>query len=164
MTSSQILLNGILGPSIPHGRGLRQGDPLSPLLFILAIDPLQRLLSLAMKAGILTKIARERARLRVSMYADDAVIFLRPEKHEVRALSHLLNLFEQMTGLQTNVQKSSIAPICYDSLDLDDILADLPTTQVTFPIKYLGLPLSIRRLRKVDFQPLVDKAVARLPG
>jgi hypothetical protein len=78
--SSQILLNGIPGPPIPHGRGLRQGDPLSPLLFILAIDPLQRLLSLATEAGILTRVARDRARLRVSLYADDVVIFLQPEK------------------------------------------------------------------------------------
>jgi hypothetical protein len=147
--SSQILLNGIPGASIPQSWELRQGDPLSPLLFILAIDPLQRLLSLATEASILTRIARDRARLRVSMHADDVVIFLRREKREVRAPSRrLLNLFGQVTGLQMNIQKSSIAPICCGGLDLDDILADLPTTRVAFPIKYLGLQLSIRRLRK----------------
>lgn len=117
-------------------------------MFILAIDPLQCLLSLATEASILTRIARDRASLCVSMHADDMVIFLRREKREVRALSRLLNLFGQVIGLQTNVQKSSIAPICCGGLDLDDILADLPTARVAFPIKYLGLQLSIRRLRK----------------
>ena len=78
--SSQVLLNGILGQHIAHGRGLRQGDPLSPLLFILAINPLQHLLSLATEAGVLTRVARNRARLRVSLYADNAVIFLQPVK------------------------------------------------------------------------------------
>ena len=78
--SSQVLLNGILGQHITHGRGLCQGDPLSPLLFILAINPLQHLLSLATEAGVLTRVARNRARLRVSLYADNAVIFLQPVK------------------------------------------------------------------------------------
>ncbi|WVZ75403.1 hypothetical protein U9M48_023456 [Paspalum notatum var. saurae] len=62
-STSQVLLNGIPGQPIAHGRGLRQGDPLSPLLFVLAIDPLQRLLHLATEAGILSRVLRVRTRL-----------------------------------------------------------------------------------------------------
>ena len=69
---------------------------MSPLLFILAIDPLQRLLNLVTEAGILSKVARDRARMRISLYVDDAVIFLRPDKQEVKALVRLLNLFGQL--------------------------------------------------------------------
>lgn len=53
-SSSSVLLNGIPGPSIAHKRGLRQGDPLSPYLFILAIDVMQRLLDMATEDGELT--------------------------------------------------------------------------------------------------------------
>jgi hypothetical protein len=56
-----------------------------------------------MEAGIFTRMTRNRARLRVSMYANDAVIFLKPAKEEVLALKHLLHLFGEVTGLQTNV-------------------------------------------------------------
>ena len=55
-SSSRCLLNGLPGPPIYHGRGFRQGDPISPLLFVLAIDPLHQILELATRKGLLHKI------------------------------------------------------------------------------------------------------------
>jgi hypothetical protein len=54
--SSKVLVNGQPTEGIRHARGLRQGDPLSPLLFILAIDPLQRIIEVAAQKGILEPI------------------------------------------------------------------------------------------------------------
>jgi hypothetical protein len=67
-TSSRILLNGIAGRPIYHRRGLRQGDPLSPMLFILAMDPLQRILDKATQQGLLSPIGADPIRLRTSLY------------------------------------------------------------------------------------------------
>lgn len=77
-STSQVVLIGILVHRIQHCRGLRLGNPLSTLLFILAFDPLQRILGKATELGVLTKLRGRMARLRTSMYVDDAIIFVNP--------------------------------------------------------------------------------------
>ena len=75
--STKVILNGSPGRRICHARGLRQGDPLSPLLFVLVMEGLNALLSLADTRGLLQTLlpmVKERA----FMYADDVVIFLTP--------------------------------------------------------------------------------------
>jgi len=76
--TSRVLINGLQGPSFHHARGVRQGDPLSPMLFILAMDPLQRMLELATHNGAISPLPSTFARWRASLYADDAAIFLNP--------------------------------------------------------------------------------------
>jgi len=91
------------------------------LLFILAIDPLQRLLQVATARGLIYEVSRNKARLRTSLYADDAVLFIKPVKEEVARLARMLELFGGVTSLSTNVQKSSVIPIACDGLDLDEV-------------------------------------------
>jgi hypothetical protein len=66
-----VLLNGIAGDPIKHGRGLRQGDPLLPLLFVIAIDPLNQILEGATTHGLLHKLRGRVSILRTSLYADN---------------------------------------------------------------------------------------------
>jgi hypothetical protein len=96
------------------------------------------------------------------MYVDDAVIFLKPTNSDVTNLKDLLLNFGAVTGLQTNIQKTSITTIRCNSIDIDSVLANLPVTRAHFPLKYLDLPLSPNKLRKLDFQPLIDKAAGKL--
>jgi hypothetical protein len=67
-----------------------------------------------------------------------------------------------VTGLQTNLQKTTGSAISCGDINLDVVLAVLPVARAHFQIKYLGLPLSTRRLRKVDFEPQIDKATSKL--
>lgn len=80
-----------------------------------------------------------------------------PSKEDVQAFSDLLHHFGQATGLCTNLQKSQVAPIRCDSLDLDGILDGTPAMRASFPMKYLGLLLTTTRLWRRDLQPLYDK-------
>jgi mannosylglycoprotein endo-beta-mannosidase len=161
-STSTVMLNGSPLLPIQHGRGLRQGDPLSPLLFILAIEPLNQLLQVATDRGLLTKLNGRAARFRISMYTDDVVVFLKPSVTDATNLRDLLLNFGKVTGLQTNLQKTTVSTISCDNIDLEVILAALPIARAHFPLKYLELPLSPYRLRKLDFQPQIEKAVGKL--
>ena len=86
MSSSSFFLNGIPGKRIQHRRGLRQGDPLSPFLFILAIDPLHHLLQAVVEQHTIAPLPGRDLKLRISLYADDAFIFTNPVKQEIDAL------------------------------------------------------------------------------
>jgi hypothetical protein len=141
-----------------------QGDPLSPMLFIIAIDPLVRLFDLASSRGLLAPIGRRAARLRVSLYADDAAIFVHPDKADLRVVGELLSLFGRVTGLVNNVMKSEVYPIACHGRDLGVILADFPCQRKEFPCRYLGLPLHVRRLRRSDTQFILDMMGSRLAG
>jgi hypothetical protein len=71
-SSSKIIINGQQTKEIKHMIGVRQGDPLSPFLFILAMDPLQRMIEMAVHEGLLGQVLPNGAKFRCSLYADDA--------------------------------------------------------------------------------------------
>lgn len=74
-SSTQVLVNGEPGEIIHHRRGLRQGDPLSPMLFIIVMNVLNSMIEYATREHMLKPLAIQQAWHRVSFYADDAVVF-----------------------------------------------------------------------------------------
>ena len=82
----------------------------------------------------------------LSLYADDAMIFLSLAKEDVDNLKEILRVFGEVTGLNINISKSVVIPIQCQLLDLDDILQNFPATKMQLPCKYLGLPLSRKKI------------------
>jgi hypothetical protein len=76
-SSTQVILNGNPGERIEYQRGLRQGDPLSPMLFILVMDVLGFMIKRAVE-DLLQPLSRRALPHQISIYADDVVIFLKP--------------------------------------------------------------------------------------
>jgi len=160
--SSSVLLNGVRGKWFRHKTGLRQGDPLSPMLFILAMEPLQLMLKKAIDEGLLTPICNRHAKLRISLFADDAAIFVNPTTEEVQVVDNILKAFGSATGLITNTDKSAVYPVRCEGLDLQHIMEPFRCPIKSFPCTYLGLPLHVRQLKRVEIQPLIDKVGAKL--
>ena len=76
----------------------------------------------------------------------------------------ILNLFGEATGLKTNLQKSNVLPIRCEDTDISTVQTLLPCALVDFPCKYLGLPLSLKRLTKEQVQPYIDRIADQLQG
>ena len=100
--SSCVINNGFASPFFKLKRGVRQGCPLSGLLFVLAIE----LLALAIKNDPLIQgISVGKQEIKLSQYADDTTVFVR-NTSSVEALLRLLDKFKNCSGLEINAHKS----------------------------------------------------------
>ena len=162
--TTKIIVNGEFSRRIFHRRGLRQGDPLSPQLFVIVTDVLAALFAMADRVGALKTNRYLLAQNRISLYADDVVIFTEPDQQELQSVKLIMQCFGEASGLITNFKKSSILPIHCSHLDVTALAAILSCPVQNFPCTYLGLPLSDQRLRKADLQPYLDKLAAKVKG
>jgi hypothetical protein len=146
--STLVILNGEPGEVIYHQRGLRQGDPLSPMLFILVMDVFNGLFTKAESEGLLRPLHSTGQRL--SLYADDVALFIHPDADVLQLTKNLLQIFREASGLLTNLQKSCVSSIHYNGDIVEVVNQSLHCTTSTFPTTYLGLPISDKKLRRGD--------------
>jgi hypothetical protein len=142
-------------------KGLRQGDPLSPLLFNLVADIFTRMLVKAASnnliAGLLPQVIAGGV---VSLqYADDTLLFLEDDLDKENNLKWLLLCYEQMTGMRINFDKSDLLTIGIEEDRVNEYSKKFGCKKGDFPIKYLGVPLHFTNLRKEDLQPIIDKII-----
>ena len=149
-------------PPIAHACGLRQGDPVSPMLFTIAIDALNSLLLHAHHSGLLQRLTTRHASSSISLYADDVIIFCHPSTHDLRVIRELLRVFGEASGLRTNFAKCSATPIRCDDPTRASIACELACTVMDFPITYLGIPLSLRKPSTSSLRPIVEKLAKKL--
>lgn len=88
------------------------------------------------------------------MYSDDTTIFVKFTNEDIGALTELLNKFGEASSLKTNFEKLSVVPIRCEGIEL--------IVKTKFPTKYLGLPLTTARLKRIHFQPIIDKSIDKL--
>lgn len=162
-----ILLNGSPFGTFTPTQGLRQGDPLSPFLFILGTEVLSRLFHHQESIGLLIgiRIAISCPPINHLLFADDLIIFANATSSEATTLSSCLNKYCSWSGQKINNGKSSILfSKNTSSACISSILGIIPFRLTTFAPFYLGLPLMFRPSRKKAFQPLLDKVLSKING
>jgi hypothetical protein len=161
--TSSILLNGVPGKVFHCRRGVRQGDPLSPLLFVLAADLLQSIVNKAKDIGLLRLPINVRCTLDfpILQYADDTLLIMEACPEQLFVLKTLLNTFADSTGLKINYSKSSMVPINLSPDRLRHLAATYNCVAGSLPFTYLGLPLSNSGPTIQECLPLVHRIERR---
>ena len=128
-----VMVNGEDNTYFKPGKGLRQGDPISPLLFNLVGDAFTRMLDKAASAGLIKGVLQNfRMGGIVSLqYADDTILFSSAETNHIVSLKHVIMWFEQISGMRVNLHKSELIPMNFDAEWLILLLTSLVAQWVT---------------------------------
>ncbi|CAL1371133.1 unnamed protein product [Linum trigynum] len=166
-TSFSVLMNGTPSGYFSPTRGLRQGDPLSPLLFVLCTEGFAALLRKAIAEHKLegVKVAPRAPRISHLFFADDSYLFLRGSPQECEKLLDVLNEYEELSGQRVNLGKSAVCFSKNIAIPDQEFLAQiLGVGAVGVHDKYLGLPTLIARSNMATFRYLEEKLLERLQG
>lgn len=167
VTSStfSILWNGNKMPSFKPSHGLRQGDPLSPYLFILCMEKLSLAINNAVFQGEWEPIQITSTWPQVShlLFADDVLLFIKARNSQLRFVTDLFDRFSKASGLKINLSKSrayySTGTPQRKINSLTNISGIRSTTSLD---KYLGFPILKGRPKRSDFNFIIEKMQNRL--
>lgn len=153
----QFRINGEISGSFRSSRGVRQGDPLSPLLFVLA----QQILSLNLKLRITTgqitgfKVGRDEVSISHLLYADDILIFTNGTESSLSQVMTLLRAYERSSRQPFSQAKSRYC--IHDKYQRRSTIISRVTglNRGSFPLIYLGVPIFYCRVKTVYFEYLL---------
>ncbi|KAL0285647.1 UNVERIFIED_CONTAM: Retrovirus-related Pol polyprotein from type-2 retrotransposable element R2DM, partial [Sesamum radiatum] len=164
--SFSVCVNGAPHGYFPGARGLQQGDPMSPYLFVLAMEVLTLILNqfIDQDGGFKYHWRCEDLRLFQLGFADDLLLFSKADLSSVHLFKRGLLEFADLSGLQVNPQKSHIILSRSAAVYRDMLLPILGYQEGHLPLWYLGFPLLASRLTIADCKPILQKIDDRIRG
>ena len=166
-TSFSFLLNGSPFGCISPERGLRQGDPISPFLFIIGTEVLSRLLFQVEKEGAIKglKISKHCSPIHHLLFADDLLIFGKATLIEASNIYSCLDKYCKWSGQSINVSKSTIR------FTKNLLPSSVSSITNIFPFQtnssksiYLGLPFFMKNSKREAFKYILEKVISRVDG
>ncbi|KAJ9566561.1 hypothetical protein OSB04_002527 [Centaurea solstitialis] len=162
--SVSVLINGSATPEFSMGKGVRQGDPLAPLLFIIAAEALNIMMHEACNKGVFHGINLPNSGPIVShlQFADDVLFMGEWSMINVVNLLRLLRCFQMSSGLKVNTCKSNIIGVGVDSQVVETFAARVHCRAGNLPLTYLGLPIGLSMNKSKSWAALINKFEAKL--
>ena len=151
---ANISTNGIQSKFFTLNRGTRQGCPLSPLLFALAIEPLSIFLR---SSSTYTGISRLGTEFKLSLYADDLLLYVSDPVLSIPTILSAFQRFGSFSGYRVNTSKSECYPVNASALQLTQ--SDVPFKMSLSGFRYLGISVTrtLNSLFSANFTPLMSK-------
>ncbi|XP_062100338.1 uncharacterized protein LOC133806230 [Humulus lupulus] len=162
-TSYSLLINGRVQSSFKGEKGLRQGDPMSPILFVLIMEYMTRCLQLDARSPSFRFHPMCKSLKLINLcFADDVILFCKGSSAVVNILKDSLRKFSEASGLSINTKKSQIY---FGGVSADvktEILQVLQLPAGSFPLHYLGVPLRPTKWKHVDCEIIIQKMRTKL--
>ncbi|GKD38272.1 RNA-directed DNA polymerase, eukaryota, reverse transcriptase zinc-binding domain protein [Tanacetum coccineum] len=158
-----VLVNGSPTQEFQFHKGLKQGDPLSPFLFILVMESLhisfQRVVDDGLFKGINLNSSLHLSHL---FYADDAIFMGQWNQDNIDTLIHVLDIFHRASGLRINMSKSKLLGICVEANNLKYAAEKIGCSILKTPFTYLGARVGAQMSRINAWKEITDGMVSRL--
>lgn len=137
---------------------------MSPLLFNLVADALSTMLTRAAQAGMIAGLVPHLVDGGINhlQYADDTVLLLKYSEDNLRNVRRILSCYEAKSGMKINFEKSKIFAVGLTAEELQQVAALMGCKAGSFPIKYLGMPVSCNKVSKAQLRYVSDKTEKRL--
>ena len=157
-------MNDDIGHYFQTHKGLRQGDPMSPILFNIVVDMLAILIGRAKEAGQVGGLVPHLvdAGVTILQYADDTIIFMEHDLAKTKNMKLVLCLFEQLTELKINFHKSELFCFGRANEEQEAYRQLFGCEWGTLPFTYLGIPIHHRKLTNREWKCIEDRFEKKL--
>lgn len=166
-SSISIFINGKPSQFFEPTRGIRQGDPISPYLFIICMERLSRIIeeTVTLKAWTTVSITHKGPKISHLFFTDDLALFAQANHQNCRTINSVLQKFSILSGQKINHEKSRVnfsnnssAPNVRECSNILNI-----KSSENFG-KYLGFPIFNQRPNNANFQFILDNMNKKLAG
>ncbi|GJV32268.1 RNA-directed DNA polymerase, eukaryota [Tanacetum coccineum] len=160
---ASILVNGSPTSEFKFFRGLKQGDPLAPYLFILIMESLHLSFSRIVEEGVFTGIKIDSSvTLSHLFYADDAIFIGEWSRGNLNSITHMLSCFSLLSGLSINLQKSQLLGVRVPDSSVIEAASLIGCSILRTPFKYLGIVVGGNMTSIKSWDDTINKLKTRL--